>query len=243
MPRSYKICILKHFDNQSIGKKTLVFGNQREFEGMDKGPETQIYSSRDSVSLDDFERYTIEHEIEETVHGRVGSTTFQKYIRLGEIDAFKSASRNLLLLSGKKRDVLDFCRRYKDHPSFAFETTKITMNQLLQLLPSVKGVWFGFPNGQLSASALMGHNLEATPDFQHFKERGTISTLSFLLSVNGEVHPLMVTEDGTVVLQANYGTRSNELELVLEVKTKLLEKILVNDESADSKKTSQKQPT
>jgi len=236
MPRSYKICILKSFDNEKIGPKRLVFGNQREFEGIGKGPETQIYTSRDSVSLDDFKRYTIEHEIEETVHGRIGSQAFQKYIRMGEIDAYKSISRNLLLLSGKKRDVLDFCRKYKDYPSMKFVTTKIEMAQLLALLPSVKGVWFGFPNGQLSASALMGHNLEATPDFQHFKERGTISTLSFQFSVKGEMHPIMVTEDGAVVLQANYGDRTTEIGLVEEIKKKLLERILIPDVASNSKK-------
>lgn len=226
MPKSYKICILKNIDTNKIQTKPLYFGGQLYLEGVERPPSTCIYLARDNVKIEDFIKYTIEHEVEEATFGRVFGKEFTLYIRKGYIDGFVSKSLNLTLLSGKKRDVLDFCRMDTKIKEFNFNTIKIDMKKLLALLPNVKGVWFSFDSGQITASALMGRHVEGTPDFEHFKELGNISTLSFLFEKDSSLHPIMITEDGTVVTQANYRERSDEISLVLEVKNKLLDKIM-----------------
>jgi hypothetical protein len=72
----------------------------------------------------------------------------------------------------------------------------------------------------------MGHNLEETPDFKNFRLSGNMSTLSFEFEFNGTLHPTMVTEDGAIVLQANYESRSMELNIVTDLKKRLLDAIL-----------------
>lgn len=236
MPRSYKVCVLIKFAKESISKKKLSFGAQIDMPGVDPGPSTQIYLSRDRVTSHDFTQYTIEHEVEESINCRVDGKSYTKIIRMGRIDAFQSPSNKLLFLSGRKADTLDFCRRHCDHDLVQFRTMQVNMGELLKALPSVKGVWFAFANGQVRASALMGHNLEATPDFKHFKTNGTISTLSFGFETKGQLHPVMVTEDGTIVLQGMYKSRSEELDLALAIKTQLLDKLLTVHEPKKKKK-------
>lgn len=231
MPKSYKICFLKHLEENKFSAKPYFFGSQLIFDEVERPPSTSIYTAKDSVQVEDFDKYIIEHEVEEQTIGRVYGKSFTVYIRKGYIDGYISKKLNLVLLSGKKRDVLDFCRINKKIKEFSFGTTKIDMKKLLVLLPNVKGVWFSFDAGQITASALMGQHVEGTSDFKHFKELGNISTLSFLFEKDNNLHPVMVTEDGTVVTQANYKERADEILLVLEVKNRLLNKIIEEEKA------------
>lgn len=226
MPKSYKICLLKDIDANKFGEKPYFFGAQLHLEGIERPPSTSIYLARDTVRIEDFTKYTIEHEVEEHTFGRVFGKSFNVYIRKGYIDGFVSRTLSIVLLSGKKRDILDFCRLDRNIKEFRFNTVKIDMKKLLQLLPNVKGVWFSFETGQINASALMGRHVETTSDFEHYKEVGNISTLSFHFEKDGNLHPIMVTEDGTVVTQANYQERADEISLVLDVKNKLLDQLI-----------------
>jgi hypothetical protein len=154
MPRAYKICLAKEFNVNAFSQKPLVFGTQQHLKGVESGPVTKIFVSRDSAQSIDFKQFKVEHEREESAIGRVNGIAFTKFIRMGVIDLFWSTSLKLILLSGKKRDILDFCKKYRNGPDFSFETISIDMSQLLKLLPSVKGVWFSFPQGHVRASLL-----------------------------------------------------------------------------------------
>lgn len=140
--------------------------------------------------------------------------------------AYHNEKTSVLLLSGKKDDVIDFCRFTASTNVIELSTLGIDMAQLQEKLASVNLVWFKFPKGMIRASALMGSHIEETDEYQQAKEAGEISTLSFHLEdSNGIPHPIMVTQDGAVVLQANYSDLSVEIELVMRVKTKLLDDI------------------
>ena len=226
MPRSYKICNLRVIESDKFSSKPYFFDKQQHMEIVDRPASTSIYLAGDSVRFEDFTKYMIEHEIEEKTIGRIHGQTFTAYIRTGYIDGFVSKKLNIVLFSGKKRDVLDFCKMDKNIDEFKFNTTKIDMKKLLALLPNVRGVWFNFPTGQITASALMGSHLDNTDDFKHFKNTGEISTLSFHYEMDGNMHPVMITEDGTVVVQGKYKERAEEINLVLSVKNNLLNNIL-----------------
>lgn len=239
MASSYKICVVNDFNRGDITSKKLAFGGQIGMEGIPSDPRTEIYVSPDKITLGDFERFTIEHELEERAVGRVGIQTFQRFIRQAKLDAYQSTSLKLLLLSGKKKDVLDFCRKHAESKIVRFQTTEIDMRKLLSLLPSVKGAWFGFASGQLNASALMGQNLQDTPDFKKFQAHGELTNLSFFHLFKGESHPVTVTDDGAIALQAKYTTRTEEIELALDIKARLLDKLITVKDKKGSKRPSE----
>ena len=226
MARSYKICVLKNFESAKFSASPYFFDDQMHFEEVDRPPTTSIRVGGDSIAVEGFSKYILEHEVEEKVTGRIYAQNFSAYIRKGLIDVFPNTKRALVLLSGKKKDVLDFCRKDKKISEFKFNTIKIDMKKLLTLLSNVKGVWFSFNAGQITSSALMGHNVQGTPDFKHFKQLGDISTLSFHFEFDRTLHPIMVTEDGTVVTQAKYQERTEEINLVLAIKKELLNPVL-----------------
>lgn len=230
MPRSYKICDLQEIKAEKFVKQPFDFNMQPVLDGVEKPPTTSIYVSNDAINLEDFNKYLVEHEVEVSVTGRISGKSFNVFIRKGFIDCFVSSKRGLVLLSGKKKDVLDFCRIGSTDKEFRFKTLEIDMKKLLVLLPNVKGVWFAFNQGQIKASALMGSHVESTGDFKEFEKVGEISTLTFSFEFMNEIHPVMVTEDAAVILQGVYPERAFELALVLEVKSRLLDQIIVRQQ-------------
>ncbi len=238
MPKSFKICPAQHFDDSKFKKQPFSLRPQYALPEVAEPPQTIIYKARDVIELDDFKSYLIEHEHEVSMYGRVNKVSFAKFIRKGFIQAYYSSSRNLLLLTGKKDDILDFCKVTATLPEIKIATISIDMKALLAKLAEVKLVWFRFPAGMIHASALMGSHLELTADFERAKAEGEISTLSFYVQDKDEkVHPIMVTDDGAIVLQDLYHTVADEVELVLHVKRILLDGIYREEVIRPSRKT------
>jgi hypothetical protein len=155
--------------------------------------------------------------------GRYREVSFSEFTYTGVISAYESQALGLLLLSGKKADVLSFCATSAESTVVQIDTIEIDMNALQELLPSVNLVWFSFPAGMIRASALMGANVERTDAFVRSRSEGAITTLSFYFEDDGgSKHPVMVVSDGTVVLQGTYPETGTELQLVMEVYEGLL---------------------
>ncbi len=222
MAKSYKVCTVQQFD---VPDMTHPFPVKAQFTmpGIPEEPQTNIFKARDIVDVEDFTSLLIEHEHEVSTIGRINAQRFSKYIRKGIIHGYTSHERNLLLLSGKKDDILSFCRYTQAVEEIRISTLRIDMKALLAKLAEIKIVWFRFPKGMIHASALMGSNLEQTSDFRKAKTQGEITTLSFYFQDNtGMHHPIMVTEDGAVVVMDPYQEVANEIDIVLGVFDQLL---------------------
>jgi len=229
MNKSFKICHCDVFDKTKFEKEKLTLNSQRNLKGVPASPDTTIYKSHLGTAYEDFETYRIEHEHNVNVSGRVNNVQFQQFIRKGEILGLQSEARRLLLLTGKKDDILSFCRYTASTELVQLSTIEVDMSQLQEKLPTVNLVWFKFPTGMIKASALMGEHIEQTPEFEQAKNfGGEISTLSFHIEdKKGVKHPIMVTHDGAVVLQSALIDISQEIELVLEVKQELLDGLYI----------------
>jgi hypothetical protein len=229
MAKSYKIVTVQKFDVQVV-LQPFAINPQYSIPGVSEPPQTIIYKSRDVVRVQDFDSLAIEHEHEVRTHGRVNDQRFEKYIRKGFISGYRSAKRELLLLSGKKSDILSFCAYTRKIPEIRISTLRVDMKALLARLHEVKLVWFRYPQGMIHASALMGDHLEKTSPFREAKTQGDISTLSFFLQDSGGVdHPMMVTGDGAVVVLDPYQQVSTEIKLVLGVFDTLLSGIFLEE--------------
>ncbi len=222
MAKSYKITFYSKFDTDTFQLAPYLLDKQMTLEGLPPDPQTKIMIARDRIVFEDFEKYIIEHEMEENALGRISDSIFSKYIHKEYIHSYQSEKYKTLLLSGKKRYVLDFCKKTKVMDHIKIQTIKLDMGVLLAKLPHVKGVWFHFDNGLIRASALMGVNLESTTDFKRFSEEGDISTLSFHYEYGSLKHPIMVTDDGTIVLYTSFKQISAELEIVIDIYNNLL---------------------
>jgi hypothetical protein len=229
MPKSYKLCPASTFDFAKFNQQPYNLRPQMSFEGVPPPPETLIRVASDGIAVEDFRSFVIEHERAVSQRGRLNDSKFTEYIRMGEILAYYSEQRNLLLLSGKKDDILDFCRNVYCMREMDFATIDIDMKALLAKLKDVRLAWFRYDDSIIHASALSGQHIETTRPFKEASSAGDISTLSFYVQdAGGVAHPVLVTSDGAIVLQANYQERSTEIELVLYVKGILLDGIFTD---------------
>lgn len=236
MPKSYKVCPIREFSAEKFANEPFKLKAQYVLSDVAAPPQSVIYRARDQVSYKDFDSYVIEHEREVSVRGRVNGHAFEKFIRQGTMKAFFSGSANLLLITGKKDDILDFCKATANLSGITLATIRVDMKALLARLAQVSLVWFRFPSGLIRASALMGNNVQKTDQFAQAHADGDISTLSFFLETELGMHQIMVTADGAVVLQDEYKEVADELETVLKVKTDLLDGIYSEEEIRAARK-------
>lgn len=227
---------MREFRTERITEQPLPLKRQYVLVGVASPPQTKIYRARDAVRLSDFESFVIEHEHEVAMRGRINDQAFDKFIRMGIMKAYYSDQTRLLLITGKKDDILDFCRTTADLPDITLATIRVDMQALLARLTEVRTVWFRFPSGLIHASALMGAHLEKTQEFAGARAAGDISVLSFYFEAGGEVHPVMVTADGAVVLQDEYTEVADEIDVVLRVRSELLDGICSEEEVRPTRK-------
>jgi hypothetical protein len=246
MPKSYKITLADIFDTKAFGERPLKFDRQLQIEGTSPGPQTEIRSGLGSLSFRDFKPYEIEHERDVFMFGRLydDNRAFSKFIARSEIRAYHSEASQILLLCGKKADILDFCRKTEEFPQISLQTIEIDMKALQEKLPEVSGAWFRYRAGFIRAKGFMGQQIQDTAEYKNAANEGDISTLSFYFedSRNGGIHPIQVTEDGAVVLQKNYKTVEDELDFVLHVKATLLDGIYRTVKPSRQKRTTSDLP-
>jgi len=234
MPKSYKITHTDVFDSTAFPREGLNFTKQMSLPATVPGPETKIYLSDFETHVRDYIAYCIDHEYSVSMSGRLydDGRPFSKFIAKGKIMAYQSQQENTMLLCGKKADVLDFCRNTKTSTHIKLTVLRVDMEALQEKLVEVRGGWFR------SRAGYMGSQIQDTPEFIAAKAEGSISTLSFYFedARSGELpHPILITEDGTVVLQRNYRHVDEELEFVLYIKTQLLDGICEAIEVGKSK--------
>ena len=226
MPKSYKICPVRNFQPGAFSDQPTYLDQQPPLGDMKHVAVTKIRASAANPGFEDFTQYVIEHDRVVKMPGRYGEICFPEFTYTGVITGFFGQQRFLLLLSGKKADVLSFCSTTTRVSEVQIDTLQIDMNALQEALPAVNLVWFRFKRGMIRASALMGANVEKTESFEQSKSEGEISTLSFYFEdLNGKQHPVMVVDDGTVVLQSQYAEVAEELRLVTSIHDKLLKPV------------------
>lgn len=223
MPKSYKICPVRKFDQRAFSAQPTCLDQQLPMNNDQHAAVTKIRASPASPGFEDFKHYVIEHDRVVKMPGRYGEMYFPEFTYTGVISAYFGEQRSVLLLNGKKADVLSFCATTTKVAEVQIDTLAVDMNALQAVLPSVNLVWFKFAKGMIRASALMGANIEKTDAFVQSKSEGEISTLSFYFEdLSGKPHPVMVVDDGTVVLQSQYPDVAEEVRLVTSIHDKLI---------------------
>jgi|ERR1700733_192435 len=228
MPKSYKITLTDTFE-PTIFNHEMNLTRQMHLPSLVPGPETKLRRSLDKIEIADFEGYLIDHEYTVNMQGRLyeDGAPFSKFIARSQIKAYRSQEKEVLLLCGKKADILDFCRQTRTMPHIKISVIQIDMDALQEKLPEVRGVWFRSRAGFIRARGYMGNQIQDTPEFLTAKNEGQISTLSFYFedARSGKPHPILITEDGAVVLQGVYESIDQEIDFILYVKSQLLDGI------------------
>ena len=228
MPKSYKITLPNFFEPE-IFNHEVNLTKQMHLPETVPGPETKLRKSLDQLNVADFEGFLIDHEYTVNIQGRLyeDGALFNKFIAKSQIKAYRSQEKEVLLLCGKKADILDFCRQTRIMPQIKLSVIQIDMDALQEKLPEVRGVWFRSTAGYIRARAYMGNQIQDTPEYITAKNEGQISTLSFYFedARSGRPHPILITEDGAVVLQGTYESTDQELDFVMYVKSQLLDGI------------------
>jgi hypothetical protein len=196
MPKSYKITLTYTFEPATFNYE-INLTRQMHLPSLVPGPETKLGRSLDKIGIADFESYLIDHEYTVNMQGRLyeDGAPFSKFIAKSQIKAYQSQEMQVLLLCGKKADILDFCRQTRIMPQIKISVIQIDMDALQEKLPEVRGVWLRSRAGFIRARGYMGNQIQDTPEFLTAKNEGQISTLSLYFedARSGKPHPILIT--------------------------------------------------
>jgi hypothetical protein len=81
----------------------------------------------------------------------------------------------------------------------------------------------------------MGTHIEQTTEYARLKKIAVMTTFAFTFEKDSRAHPIMVTHDGTIVLQGTYPTISEEMELVLSIYDDLMKQFSAKKEETKRK--------
>ena len=225
--KTYKICASKNFSDNIYTTKPLMLNQQLPIEGVDPPPITTLFRERQADAKLPFDQYFIEHEKIEHAPGRASNVSFQHYIHRYAVYAYQHRSSPLLLLSGKKKAISDLIRQ--NGLTLKIQSLFLDLNKVQKALDNVHMVWFRFYEGQFSSTSFHGQNVKHIVEQQDLFRKGRISTLSFTLKHEGRSHALMLSHDGTVVLQARYESIEDELKVLHTLHENFLKASIVSE--------------
>jgi hypothetical protein len=160
--------------------------------------------------------------------GRTRGMMFQEYVSPYKFPAYASsegAGENpILWVSTKGPVAIDFVRRLNSLDNFLAIERMIDFDLLHPRLGMVKGAWFGeMRAANLSSTAVFGPRVDRSREFQRAAQHGRLRTLTTMHSHNGIDYLLTVTQNGTIVTYAAFGTEEQELDVVMSFRRDVLD--------------------
>jgi len=225
--KTYKVTRSENFSHNIFSSKPIHLNKQTTIEGIEPPPLTTIFKERPLCEECPFDQYFVEHEKIENAPGRTGNLNFHNYIHRYAIYAYHLPKSKLLLLQGKKKAVLDLMRHAD--LSLNIKPLFIDLNPFQNVIEKIQMVWFRFYDGQFSSTSFHGENIKSVIEQQDLFRKGRISTMAFTLTFEGRAHPMMLSHDGTIVLQAKYEETTEELQLLHHFYNRYLEPFLANE--------------
>jgi len=210
--KTYKICHAEDFSDSLYTSKQIKLNKQLPMEGVEPPPLTTLFKERSANADFPFDQFFIEHERIEDAPGRTGSFNFQNYIHRYPIYAFHMPESKLLFLQGKKKALNDLIRN--EEICLNMRPLFIDLNNFQDTIENIQMVWFKFYDGQFSSTSFHGKNIKSVIEQQDLFRRGRISTISFTIKYAGKSHLMMLSTDGTIVLQCTYDDIQEELQLL-----------------------------
>jgi hypothetical protein len=160
----------------------------------------------------------------------IETVRFQEYFHPVTFPAYYYAAEDILLFQAPKdvcREVGKYIRSNpRDFQELELLERTVDFNKIGDYVNEFFSTWFRGISPEVRAANLSGVNIQQDPYFQEFLKRGIIKNVVIPLTHAGAEHKIMVTEHSAVVLVDDYrNSVPFELELVLEAKRHIVEKI------------------
>jgi len=161
---------------------------------------------------------------------QIEKVEFQEYFHPVSFSAYYYPKEKIVIFQAPKDVCKEVGAYIRDNPSdfdqLELVERKIDFEKISLYVNEFFSTWFRGISAEVRAANLTGTNIQDDPYFKEFLKRGVIKNVIIPLTYENAEHRIMVTEHSAVVLVDDYrNLTSLELELVLEAKKSIVEKL------------------
>ncbi len=195
-------------------------------------------------------RYLVKHDflVHLTYLGRARNTTFQEYVTEYDFPMYRAGGSSkgfpCVVIRTKSKVAEDCIKRLNERMegTFVAESLGVDFEKLRPLVTNIKGAWFGqMQAANITTTGLFGPHVDRSKEFKHAEDIGKLNALMMPYPCKDGTFMVMVTRSGTVVLYDAFDAEEPALEVVLEIREKLLDRAWADPKQEKTKlKTARK---
>lgn len=207
---------------------------QLTFTGADEEIDTIITLESESFE-GGLDQYRIQSEIKYNTMGYiktlVGSNRqrfdFTEYLKPVDFYAFYSRERKALLFQAPKRECRGVYCHLKKSTNIVLKEMQVDFGKVMQLQQEYLGAWFRGVSARVHAAGISGEQIQDDPLYKDLSKIGELSNVTLPWNFNGNIHKVMVTASGAIILIQTYSNIGLELALAMDVYDRLLTNVWV----------------
>jgi hypothetical protein len=230
--KPFQFYLVKDFQKPAVGK-SLRNQVQTTFSGEAEDVDTVI-----TVEVENYEggldllrvKSEIRHQTVGFIKTLVGSKRekiqFIEYLQPVDFPAYFHKSRNLMIFQAPKKECSGVLGHLRTKLcGIELIEVELDFGEVLKLNNEYLGAWFRGASSRVQAVGMSGNQIQDDSLFKNLQQVAELSNVTIPWMHNGVRHPVMLTSRGGVVLVQNYQDIGLELELVMDVQEKLLQKV------------------
>lgn len=224
MASSYSLYEMTQFPGLEAGQHVQAIYQGTLFDDIERPPETNFVMRRRIPELDaDVFRVHYEHIANQA--GRARGTTFTKFVAQNTFPAYYIRDKQLMLVKSPKSLARGAMRvLVRSAPDVAGSYRRFDLDSIQDRIRSFKAAYFSVEDStDVSSVALFGSSVEQDFRFSRAASEGGMKHVRFDYRYEEEVFFVGISEDSVVVLFDSYLDEFLELQLVLELKERLLD--------------------
>ncbi|MCC6607883.1 MAG: hypothetical protein IT327_32050 [Anaerolineae bacterium] len=226
MASSYSLFLLEQFPEIQVGNEiSSVQQLSLDIPGVTEPPRT-IFALQREISQLGIGVFRVTHEHIARKVGRVERINFTSFVAIEHFAGFLKRDLSLLMLKVNKDDAKRTMRNIsRTHDDIVYAYANIDLDKLIgQLEGRLTGVYFTVDDSaNISSGAYWGQRVDGDFRFDRALDEGAMTFIRFFHNFGGELFHVGASSDYNVVIYENNLDEHLELELVLDIKRRLLD--------------------
>jgi len=172
-----------------------------------------------------FNQYNCHYDFKHNKKGIVFNKPFNYYFEPLSFYAYYNQKINLSIFQTKTDAAIDFTRLINDTGEFDLTPIEINFQKIIPLITEVAGAWIAnLKRAHLKTAGYFGSNVHKSAEYKQAAEEGNVSNiqLKYISNKDSREYFVAISSKGSIILYDSLPTIEDEIELVYEIYSKLL---------------------
>lgn len=225
MGSSYSLFTMSRFPEIDIDQPIEPPSQKILSEEFIEDPPRTVFEYKRRIAEHNIQVYLCTHEIKVNQQGRAQGIAFPYYIGKHTFSSYYAEDQRLMLVKTRKLIAHHAMRALTRDHRVEIEKQGIDLMSIKDLIQGLKGAYITVDNSpDINALAYWGSNVDGDIRFEQALQEGRMYHVRLDYDYNGTFFHIGVSEDRGIVLYDSNLDEYNELDLVLDIKKRIVDK-------------------